>query len=89
MRFACGDMRDHIISYQNDHRPSYWRQRALRQQERLRIDFREIFRRRSIFDFCNNICQERKSPNLFNHAVYTPQETAGKSSAQVPSPFSC
>jgi hypothetical protein len=44
MRFACGDMRDHILSYQNDHRPSYWRRRALRQQERLRIDFREIFR---------------------------------------------
>ena len=43
MRFACGDMRDHIVSYQNDHRPSYWRRRALRQQERLRIDFREIF----------------------------------------------
>src|SRR5712672_2118886 len=44
MRFACGDMRDHIVSYQNDHRPLYWRRRALRQQERLRIDFREIFR---------------------------------------------
>src|SRR5258708_35891330 len=44
MRFACGDMRDHIVSYQNDHRPSYWRRRALRQQERLSIDFREIFR---------------------------------------------
>src|SRR6478672_4768849 len=29
MRFACGDMRDHIVSYQNDHRPSYWRRRAL------------------------------------------------------------
>src|SRR5258708_33334433 len=44
MRFACGDMRDHIVSYQNDHRPSYWRRRALRQQARLRIDFREILR---------------------------------------------
>jgi hypothetical protein len=39
---ACGDMRDHILSYQNDHRPSYWRRRALRQQARLRIDFSEI-----------------------------------------------
>jgi hypothetical protein len=44
MRFACGDMRDHILSCQNGHRPSYWRQRALRQQERLSIDFREILR---------------------------------------------
>src|SRR6476620_7157646 len=43
MRFVRRDARDHIISCQNDHRPSYWRQRALRQQERLRIDFREIF----------------------------------------------
>jgi hypothetical protein len=32
----------------NDHRPAYWRQRALRQQERLRIDFREIS---GFFDF--------------------------------------
>src|SRR5258708_36291903 len=37
-------MRDHIVSYQNDHRPSYWRGRALRQQARLRIDFSEIRR---------------------------------------------
>src|SRR5258706_10247360 len=44
MRFGCGDMRDHIVSYQNDHRPSYWRRRALRQQARLRIDFSEILR---------------------------------------------
>src|SRR6476620_3918071 len=44
MRFACGDMRDHILSCQNDHRPSYRRRRALRQQERLRIDSREILR---------------------------------------------
>src|SRR6266446_2001097 len=44
MRFACGDMRDHIVSYQNDHRPSYWRRRALRHQARLRIDFSEILR---------------------------------------------
>src|SRR5258707_15273706 len=42
MRFACGDMRDHIVSYQNDPRPSYWRRRALRQQARLKIYFSEI-----------------------------------------------
>jgi hypothetical protein len=44
MRFACGDMRDHIVSHKNDHGPSYWRRRALRQQARLRIDFSEILR---------------------------------------------
>jgi len=43
MRFARGDLRDHIVSYQNDYRPSYWLQRALRLQESLKIGFREIF----------------------------------------------
>jgi len=43
MRFACRDVRDHIVSYQNDHRPSYWPQRVVRQQESLKIGFREIF----------------------------------------------
>src|SRR5580704_256433 len=43
MRFARGDLRDQIVSYQNDHRPSYWLQRALRLQESLKISFRGIF----------------------------------------------
>jgi hypothetical protein len=43
MRFARGDVRDHIVSYKNDHRPSYWPQRTLPQQQSLKIDFREIF----------------------------------------------
>src|SRR5712671_4478552 len=44
MRFTRGDVRDHIDSSKIDHGPSYCRRRALRQQERLRIDFREILR---------------------------------------------
>jgi hypothetical protein len=43
MRFARGDVRDHIASYKNDHRPSYQPQRTLRTQRCLTIDFREIF----------------------------------------------
>ena len=43
MHFARGDVRDYIVSYKNDHRPSYWPQRTLRQQQRLKIHFREIF----------------------------------------------
>jgi hypothetical protein len=43
MRFACGDVRDHIVSYKNDHRFSYRPWRALQQWRRLKIAFREIF----------------------------------------------
>ena len=56
MRFACGDMRDHIVSYQNDHRPSYWLQRALRLQESLKSAFARFS---ASFDFCNNICHKQ------------------------------
>jgi hypothetical protein len=51
MRFARGDVRDHVVSYKNHHRPSYQPQRTLRTQRCLTIDFREIFRdvRFSIF----------------------------------------
>jgi hypothetical protein len=44
MRFARGDVRDHVVSYKNDHRPSYQPQRTLRTQWCLTIDFRESFR---------------------------------------------
>src|SRR5882724_4430302 len=30
----------------------------------ININFREIFRGRSIFDFCNNICHQQKSVDL-------------------------
>jgi hypothetical protein len=43
MRFAGDDMRDHIVSHKNDHGPSQRHYRALQRQERLRINFREIF----------------------------------------------
>src|SRR5271169_4349424 len=43
MRFARSDLRTHIDSYKNDHRPSYWLQSTLRQQQCLKNDFREIF----------------------------------------------
>ena len=43
MRFARGDVRDHIASHKNDHGPSYRRYRALQRQRRLKINFCEIF----------------------------------------------
>src|SRR2546423_14590959 len=43
MRFARGDMRDHIVSHKNDHRASYERYGVLQWRSRLRISFCEIF----------------------------------------------
>ena len=43
MRFARGDLRTHIDSYKNDHRPSYWLQSTLPLQQCRKHDFREIF----------------------------------------------
>src|SRR5450432_2372882 len=43
MRLAPRDVRDHIVSRQNDHGPSYRRHGASQRQRCLGIDFREIF----------------------------------------------
>src|SRR5882757_6467559 len=43
MRLAPRDVRDHIVSRQNDHGPSYRRHEASQRQRCLGIDFREIF----------------------------------------------
>jgi hypothetical protein len=43
MRFARGDMIDHIVSHKNDHGPWWRHYRALQRQECLEINFREIF----------------------------------------------
>jgi len=43
MRLAPRDVRDHIVSRQNDHGPSYRCHGASQRQRCLGIDFREIF----------------------------------------------
>jgi hypothetical protein len=43
MRFARGDMRDHIVSHKNDRGASYRRYRVLQRRSRLKINFCEIF----------------------------------------------
>src|SRR5438045_7377728 len=43
MRFARGDMMDHIVSHKNDHGASYERYGVLQWRSRLRISFCEIF----------------------------------------------
>jgi hypothetical protein len=62
MRSARDDVRDHIVLHKNDHRPSYRRYRAFQRQKRLGINFGEIFRCRSIFDFCNRSYFDRFQP---------------------------
>src|ERR1700730_14646214 len=43
MRFARGDMRDHIVSHKNDHGASCWRYGILRFRSRLKINICETF----------------------------------------------
>ena len=43
MRFALGDVRDHIVSHKNDHGASYRRYGVLQSWSRLKISFCEIF----------------------------------------------
>jgi hypothetical protein len=43
MRFARGDMRDHIVSHKYDHGASYGRYAVLQWRSRLKIGFCEIF----------------------------------------------
>src|SRR5947207_12469415 len=42
MRFACGDMRDHIVSHKNDHGASYRRYGVSPWRSRLKINFCEM-----------------------------------------------
>ena len=43
MRFARGDVRDHIVSHKNDQGASYGRYAVLQWWSRLKISFCEIF----------------------------------------------
>src|SRR6185436_3365446 len=44
MRFARGDVRDHIVSSKIDQGPPWWPRKATQGRGSLKIDFREIFR---------------------------------------------
>jgi hypothetical protein len=43
MRFARGDMRDHIVSHKNDYGAPYRRYGVLQRRSQLKINFCEIF----------------------------------------------
>ncbi len=57
MRLAPRDVRDLIVSQKNDHGPSYWRYGTLQWWSLPQILLSRDFKRCSIFDFCNKICQ--------------------------------
>jgi hypothetical protein len=59
MRFARGDMRDHIVSHKNDYGASYGRYAVLQWWSRLKISFCVIFGVVQFSTFCNTICQQR------------------------------
>ena len=56
MRFVCGDVRDLIVSHKTDHGPAHSLQSPATVAVSKNLLSRD-FRHRSIFDFCNNICQ--------------------------------
>jgi hypothetical protein len=60
-RVACGDMRDHIVSHKKRPRSFISALRSIAVAESAKNQLLRDFRRRSIFDFCNNICQKETS----------------------------
>ena len=63
MRFARGDMRDHIVSHKSDHRASYRRYGALQWRSRLKITFCEIFDVVRFSTFATKSANSRHPPN--------------------------
>src|ERR1700724_3299823 len=61
MRFARGDVSDHIVSHKNDHGPSWRRYRPSQRQRRLKINFREIFGVVRISTFATKSAKNRRS----------------------------
>jgi hypothetical protein len=58
MSFACGDVRNHIVSQKKRPRTFVSAPWGLAEKERSKNQLSREFWHRSIFDFCNNICQE-------------------------------
>ena len=63
-----GNVKDHIESQQNDHRPSYMPYRGLRRPRQLKPDLCEIFGVSSIFDFFDSIDPERNAASRQSRA---------------------
>jgi hypothetical protein len=64
MRFAYGDMRDHIVSHKNDYGAFVSALRGIAVAESAKNQLLRDFRCRSILDFCNKRCPSfRVDPN--------------------------
>src|ERR1700693_3549689 len=70
MRFARLDVRGHIVSYQNNHRPSYWSRKALRQQERPKIHLGAIFGVVRFSTFATKSARLRHAGDRFGMSAY-------------------
>jgi hypothetical protein len=57
MRFARGDMRGTTSFHKKRPRSFVWALRSIAVVEAAKNQLLRDFRRRSIFDFCNTICQ--------------------------------
>jgi hypothetical protein len=71
VRCSCCDVRDHIVSHRNDHRPPYRSYRALQRRRPLKIDIREIFgvARFSTFATVSATCGLVHRSNFFDFLV--------------------
>ena len=79
MRFARGDMRDHIVSHKNDHGASYGRYGAIAVVEPAKNQLLRDFRRRSIFDFCNTIGTVQTSRDVRLEFGFAPKRKSANS----------
>ena len=77
MRFARGDMRDHIVSHKNDHGASYRRYGVLQWRSRLKISFCEIFGVVQFSTFATLSSEDRKSWAGRQNDAIDPEPTIG------------
>jgi hypothetical protein len=69
VRCSCGDVRDHIVSHKNDHRPPYRSYRALQRRKSLKIDIREIFGVARFSTFATVSATSRRWPKMPSRAA--------------------
>jgi len=76
MRFASGDMRDHIVSHKNDHGASYDRYGVLQWRSRLKISFCEIFGVVQFSTFATLSSAKRKLEFAAVRSAFDPSQTS-------------
>jgi hypothetical protein len=84
MRFARGDMRDHIASHKNDYGASYRRYGVLQRRSRLKISFCEIFGVSRFSTFATISVKSRHLRRLSPRPLYPPKADIGQHGRHVP-----